>query len=309
MDLSPLEHCLSEGRKGRSISYASTTLFLFDYLLTVGSELSFLRKHRRATVGSVALLLSRYTAFAASILVLLPDATTTQIDVIATVLRFVSIIVSEFIVTVRTWAIWERNKMILILLVVLAAACGITVATIIVKDITTRHSASALPPEFGSVPDCVIMVSVIKNAYITPYILAIIYEIVMVVLSILKISRWRRSIPSTVRAPLLDTLWRDGVLYFSWILVLGLVNVGLVLNASPQLLQGGSQLQMVFHSILSNRMVLHLAASRSPKEISTSGASVYVSEVEFSTSPRGSERLLMSWNSVSESSISRLPER
>ncbi|KAI3608791.1 hypothetical protein WG66_003773 [Moniliophthora roreri] len=127
--------------------------------------------------------------------------------------------------------------MILILLVVLAAACGITVATIIVKDITTRHSASALPPEFGSVPDCVIMVSVIKNAYITPYILAIIYEI------------------------------------------------GLVLNAS------------------------HLAASRSPKEISTSGASVYVSEVEFSTSPRGSERLLMSWNSVSESSISRLPER
>ncbi|EEB98670.1 hypothetical protein MPER_01782, partial [Moniliophthora perniciosa FA553] len=96
-----------------SISYASTTLFLFDYMLTLGNELSFLKNHRRATVGSVALLLSRYTAFAASILVLLPAATTTQIDVIATgdcllnfyvrqsdlmsapVLRFVSIIVSE----------------------------------------------------------------------------------------------------------------------------------------------------------------------------------------------------------------------
>ncbi|KAK7039198.1 hypothetical protein VNI00_010103 [Paramarasmius palmivorus] len=211
MDLSPLEHCLSDGRRGRSISYASTTLFLFDYILNLASEISFFRKHGRASLGTVSLFLSRYTAFAAVVLVLLPGAAdTTYIDMVATVLRFASIIVSEFIVTVRTWAIWERNKMILVFFAILATACMVTSIFIVLKDLTTRETTSALPPEFGTISDCVVMVSAIKNAYIVPYILAILYESVMLALSILKISRWRKSIPNEMRAPFLDTLWRDG---------------------------------------------------------------------------------------------------
>ncbi|KAK1223075.1 hypothetical protein PQX77_014074 [Marasmius sp. AFHP31] len=79
----------------------------------------------------------------------------------------------------------------------------------------------------------------------------------------------------------------EGILYFTFMLVLNFVNIGLVANGANPLLQGGSQLQMVFHSVLSTRVVLHLANSRTPKEVSTPGSSVVVSDMRF---PHGARR-------------------
>ncbi|PBK71873.1 hypothetical protein ARMSODRAFT_792607 [Armillaria solidipes] len=82
-------------------------------------------------------------------------------------------------------------------------------------------------------------------------------------LSLIRITRLRWRVRKTARAPLLDTLWRDGVFYFSWTLMLGFLNIALaVQSTSSQVRVGGSQLQAIIHSILSCRIVLHLAGSR-----------------------------------------------
>jgi len=57
-----------------------------------------------------------------------------------------------------------------------------------------------------------------------------------------------------------DVLWRDGVMYYIFMFLIGVLNVGLTLQAShPQLQLGLSQLQTVLHSVLSTRILLHTA--------------------------------------------------
>ncbi|EEB89889.1 hypothetical protein MPER_11969 [Moniliophthora perniciosa FA553] len=102
-----------------------------------------------------------------------------------------------------------------------------------------------------------------------------------------------------MRAPLLDTLWRDGVMYFSFMLVLGFLNIGIVSQSkAPQLRNGAADLQAVLHSMMSTRIVMHLAGSKDPRDITNPSCSVYNTDtgVEFTTqiSMDGSERLPVS---------------
>ncbi|KAE9406063.1 hypothetical protein BT96DRAFT_279524 [Gymnopus androsaceus JB14] len=105
------------------------------------------------------------------------------------------------------------------------------------------------------------------------------YEFVTLTLSLIRILKWRKTIPKHIRAPIIDNLWRDGVLYFSFMLVSGFVNIGLVLQQGvPQLRTGGAQLQAALHSILSTRIVLHLAKSNDPRDITAPGVSAYLNQ-------------------------------
>lgn len=285
LDAEPVRNCLEQARRGRSVSFASTTIFFFDYLLTFHDEVHHIWFKKRALLGSVPFFTSRYCAMVASILVLLPSATSTKTDQVATVLRLISIVSSEFVVAVRGWAIWGRSRRVLYGLSAFAVSTFIPGAVVVVIGIVTRHDISTLPPEYGDIVDCRIMVSDIKNGYIATYVLLIIFEIGILSLTLIKITLWRRDIPRTIRAPLMDTLWRDGILYFTFMLTLNFINIGLVANGSTLLLQGGSQLQMVFHSAISNRIVLHLANLREPKEVSSPGSSVFSSNMRFPSRP------------------------
>ncbi|PBK71881.1 hypothetical protein ARMSODRAFT_793164 [Armillaria solidipes] len=118
-------------------------------------------------------------------------------------------------------------------------------------------------PAYAAYPECRALISTVRDAYVVPYVLTIVYESVTLSLSLIRITRLRRRVRKTARAPLLDTLWRDGVFYFSWTLMLGFLNIALaVQSTSSQVRVGGSQLQAIIHSILSCRIVLHLAGSR-----------------------------------------------
>lgn len=76
--------------------------------------------------------------------------------------------------------------------------------------------------------NCRAYINSIESLYVVPYVLTILYEAgwflfstlqiinltlyssVTLTLSLIRITRWRRRIPERMRAPLLDTLWRDG---------------------------------------------------------------------------------------------------
>ncbi|KAK0463232.1 uncharacterized protein EV420DRAFT_1162442 [Desarmillaria tabescens] len=285
-----LEHlygCIRYGRMGNGMLFACAALFLFDFCLTFYDELRFIWKPRRITLTSVSYLLSRYPVLATTILILLPSYTiqegneTLLLSQIAIVLRLASIVSSEFILAVRTWAIWEKSRRILMILTVFSVAAVVPAAVVIAKDVST----SEVDPVYAAYPECRALISTVRDAYVVPYVLTILYEGVTLSLSLIRITRWRRRIPKNVRAPLLDTLWRDGVFYFSWTLMLGFLNIGLaVQSTSSQVRVGGSQLQAIIHSILSCRIVLHLAGSKSPKDIDTSGCSLYTdAAIQFTT--------------------------
>jgi len=73
-------------------------------------------------------------------------------------------------------------------------------------------------------------------------------------------------------------------------MILGFLNIGLVLQQGvPQLRAGGAELQTVIHSILSTRIVLHLAKSKSPRDITAPGVSVYLDQSQTTGSRFTSE--------------------
>ncbi|SJL08222.1 uncharacterized protein ARMOST_11585 [Armillaria ostoyae] len=301
-ELESLYNCISYGRMGNGILFACATLFLFDFSLTFYDELRFIWKPRRITLTSVSFLLSRYPILATTILILLPsytiqkgnetvllsqiaignkasiNATPFRLTGSVSVLRLASIVSSEFILAVRTWAIWEKSRRILIILTVFSVAAVVPAAVVIAKDVST----SEVDPAYAAYPECRALISTVRDAYVVPYVLTIVYESVTLSLSLIRITRLRRRVRKTARAPLLDTLWRDGVFYFSWTLMLGFLNIALAVQSTVRV--GGSQLQAIIHSILSCRIVLHLAGSRCPKDIDTSGCSLYTdATMQFTT--------------------------
>ncbi|KAJ3754094.1 hypothetical protein EV360DRAFT_87165 [Lentinula raphanica] len=299
--ISALSQCITNGRIGQSITYASVALFLYDYSLTVWKEAKYVWRPRRITLSSVTFIIARYAAMASAIITLLPvraitvavtntqtdmclfkNAAVPSIDSAATVCRLIAIIASELILAVRTWAIWGRSRKVLITLISFSLAGIISTATIVAMSIVSNHVVPLVSEQFQSI--CSLTISNISHGFIIPYVVAMLYEFVTLTLSLIRIITWRKTIPAHIRAPIINTLWRDGVVYYSFMLVLGFVNIGLVLQQGvPQVRTGGAELQAVFHSILSTRIVLHLAGSSDSRDITAPGCSVYQSGIQFTS--------------------------
>ncbi|KAJ7075676.1 hypothetical protein B0H15DRAFT_866326 [Mycena belliarum] len=137
-------------------------------------------------------------------------------------LRVIVIAASEGILAIRTWAIWEKRQSILVLLcAVFSAALGVSV-TLVLRGINGTHVLEI--PERG----CIKITNNKSQTYLLlPYLVLIFCECVTMSLSAARIFKWRHQISPTARTPLLDTLWNDGLLYFSWLIALGIVNSGM----------------------------------------------------------------------------------
>ncbi|KAF5392053.1 hypothetical protein D9757_003278 [Collybiopsis confluens] len=274
--LKALSECIANGRMGQGITYASSAIYIYDYTLTVWDEVKYIWRPRRITVGSVAFFLARYLAMAATVVVLLPGSDSAfETSNTANVLRLISIVASEFIIAVRTWAIWSRSRKILLTLVAFSLATLIPAAIIVAESVITTHVEALVSEEFIDI--CSLTTSNINRSFVVPYILTILYESVTLSLSLIRILNWRKNIPKSIRTPLLDNLWRDGVLYFSFMLVLGFMNVGIVLQ------QG------------------HLAKSKQFGDITATGSSVYQSRTQIQFTSNFSE--------ATSSSSDRRPRR
>ncbi|KAK1233795.1 hypothetical protein PQX77_003030 [Marasmius sp. AFHP31] len=296
--LEQLKTCINNGRLGDGILFASSALFFFDYVLMFPDEVKFMSRFRRSSkLGTGPFIICRYCALGTAVLALTPVRSNVTVESVGTaVLRLASIIASEIILALRTWAIWGRNRKVLYSLVTVAVCSVIPAVIIVVKAVTTNQIRPLIIPELAHL--CSLIVSEITAAFIVPYILTVSFEILTLVLSLYRIAKWRQSIPENIRAPLLDTLWRDGIMYFTFMLLLSFMNIGLVLQSeAPQLRSGGANpaqyhhlwaafsLQAVLHSMMACRIVLHLATSTNPRDITNPVISAYadVSDILFTT--------------------------
>ncbi|KAJ4480990.1 hypothetical protein J3R30DRAFT_3463159 [Lentinula aciculospora] len=203
--LKALSECITHGRIGQSISYASVVLFLYDYTLTVWNEAKYVWRPGRVTLSSITFIIARYAAMASAIITLLPNANVPIIDSTTTVFRLISIIASELILAVRTWAIWGRSRKILITLVFFSLAAAIPAATIVAESIVSNHVVPLVNEEFKNI--CSLTISNISEGFIGPYVVAMLYEFVTLTLSLIRIISWRKTIPKNIRAPIIDTLF------------------------------------------------------------------------------------------------------
>ncbi|KAJ7353366.1 hypothetical protein DFH08DRAFT_856639 [Mycena albidolilacea] len=243
--------CLTTEILGPGLSFASATLFLFDYCLTFFDELRFIWVQRHST-STILFWVARYAAMASTIVTLCQTPTTSlPLANLDTGLRSIAIVAAEAILAVRTWAIWERKKSILIFLCLVSAAALGGNMIMIVRGINNTHKSLD--------GNCTVIVNTRSRAYLIPYVVVIAYETMTMSLSAARILKWRSQITPSTQTPLLDTLWNDGLMYFTWMIALGIVNIIIILHGGVHVRTGGAQLQTSLHSILSTRIILHLA--------------------------------------------------
>ncbi|KAJ6524569.1 hypothetical protein B0H19DRAFT_1276516 [Mycena capillaripes] len=245
-----LATCASEAQFGPGLSFASAALFLFEYCLTFFDELRFIwfQNHSASTILFVV---ARYAGMASAIATLI-QTPTTSLALANMTLRVIVIVASEAILAIRTWAIWEKKRSILIILCAVSLAALGGNATLVIRGVNSTHVQTT---DAG----CTVIVNRKSQSYLIPYLVVIAYETITISLSAARILKWRVQITPSARTPLLDTLWNDGLMYFSWMIALGILNILLILHGSVAIRTGGAQLQSSIHSVLSTRIVLHLA--------------------------------------------------
>jgi len=258
-----LSQCLRDWQLVFDIAVAGATLIFYDWFLTSSDEFTFLWRRDGNPYIRIPFFLARYLALVSAIVGLLMP-TVTQANIV-TCLRGIAILSSEFILAARTWAIWERSRPALIFLVVFAIACISPVIAITISDVATTRTArhTAVPFATQSGPwKCPVLTSDVGHVWVAAYVLVAVFEAVVLALTLLKVLQLYRRAPQLSMSKLVDVIWIDGIIYFFFMLLLSILNVGLVLQMSyPLLRHGGSQIQTVFHSVLATRIVLHISTT------------------------------------------------
>jgi len=204
----------------------------------------------------VLFVLARYPALASAIIALIPLRI--ALRNITIYLSIITILCSELVLAMRTWAVWQSSPRILAVLIILAIVCAAPAIAVIQRDMFTTVVVPTATT-WSSMQQCRVPISAVKRAWVVPYIGIMVFEVVVLVLTLYKVIRcYRVQVVPTPKSKLLEALWIDGIMYFVFMLLLGILNVVLALHVSDsQLRVGFTLLQTTIHSILSTRIVLH----------------------------------------------------
>jgi len=243
------------------ISYlivASTALIFHDWFVTSSEELAFVWRRGRNLYVRVLFIGARYAGLACAILYWF--LASPKLDNVITWLRIITIICSELIFITRTWAIWEKSRSILLFLIGLAiavAAPGIAMAQISGSKALVTSRITLVVEGVGQYQ---ILITAAKYPWIVfiPFLLILIFQSVILALTMYKLLQSRRDMTMKSRSTLVNVLWIDGMMYYVFMFILGVLNVGLTLKLSHRHLPLTlGQFQTNIHSILSTRVVLH----------------------------------------------------
>jgi len=154
----------------------------------------------------------------------------------------------------------------LVFLVIFTMTCTAVGLILLVIYMAKSTTTDAVPSAaLSNIRQCVLLTSALEHGLIAIYIDVIMYEAVVLALTLYGALRYSR-VPQTRKSKLLDVLWIDGIIYFVFMFVLGVFNVALsiqvliISSMGPPARVRGAQMQTVFHSILSARIVLHITA-------------------------------------------------
>jgi len=240
----------------QSTLVACGTLLVYDFMCTLDQEVAHIWTSPW-TVGTVLFFLNRYLPFIDTFLSLklklsvnTPDRCQKEFTVV-TWLIVAGIIISEVILALRTYAIWQRKRLVLI---ILCLSSAITFIPAIVVTHIELKSLIYVPSEF---PGC--RLSTASSIIIVAYILLALSETIMAVLT--GIEAYRHLRHSQSRWVL--QLYQEGLLFYIYLLCISLANI-LVPILAPRIFANWlATPQRVMHSVLCNRVLLLILKQRS----------------------------------------------
>ncbi|TCD65720.1 hypothetical protein EIP91_002296 [Steccherinum ochraceum] len=189
------------------------------------------------------------------------------------------IIIAEYILAVRTWAIWNRHKAVGICL--LSLYCIAVVAACVVQGLFLKTLTFASSPS-AAVPGCLLIGG--NSAVGINFVIVIIVETAVVIFIDANVSKVRLA---RSRRGVAYVLYRDGLIFYAYLLGISVINFISTLtfpSYAGDLLTG---LQRVLHSCLTSRVILNLreASKRTDESIFSANTAQLSSAVVFAPAP------------------------
>ncbi|KAG1809150.1 uncharacterized protein BJ212DRAFT_1484657 [Suillus subaureus] len=227
---------------------------IYDYICSLHEEWTFLLWSRWTKV-KVLYIIARYVPFLITTvhlyLAVAPDENTNKCQIlvyIITSLGLISLTCSECLFVLRTYALWNKSKILLVAM--LSSLFAVTVSSFIISFtsiIISYSTGSAIPgchQSFGSF------------SFFMPFTLMFVFQLVLVSLTLVRVIRsWR-----SARRPLYAILLKHNIFYYACGLFLSAVNVLVPLlpffDSVSYFLPEGFETFIL--AILATRMHLHL---------------------------------------------------
>ncbi|TFK50619.1 hypothetical protein OE88DRAFT_1661133 [Heliocybe sulcata] len=242
----------------RYTQVASMAVITAEWCFVIGEEVEYIWK-APWTYMKVLYLLSRYTPFLDTPFNLLnyllphisPETCLVNYKIAATS-TFIGMTISEYILIVRTHALYGMSKKMGWILGTGVMTCTIVGAITLALFETSLVFGPLPSPE---IPGCLLQDG--NNLAFINFIILLAWELLIVVLTAYKAIRDLR----VSRNPVLQTLYRDGIIFFFFLLMISTANIITFVVAPLELLDLVDTLTRCLHSILCCRVLLNLRAA------------------------------------------------
>ncbi|KJA16626.1 hypothetical protein HYPSUDRAFT_71283 [Hypholoma sublateritium FD-334 SS-4] len=240
----------------------SSTLLIFDYLCTLSTEVDYVWKSSRArSIGILLFYLNRYLPFLDIVLVLpirFFDISYKSIALLIPISVWsgvIGMLISQVIIYLRTFAIWNRDRYVCIILAtLLVVVLSSSLVTLVLQ--TTQGLVNQLSGYANVSLKMLVLYSSIFAG-----------EIVVVTLTMIKACQ-QGSHSSTVWV---GQLYKNGIAFCLCMLTCSSVNILLLLSAPDPLKLMFMSFQRNLHSILCNRVIFLILSNTQPQSIEHAG--------------------------------------
>jgi len=235
----------------------SVAILIYDYSLTLPDEIKYIWTNPFA-ISSILFFLTRYPPFVDSLLLFIHAHAGLSEPNYKIVYRAqvgaygIGILIGNVILLLRTTAIWERKKLVTLVLSVLLAACMAAAAYALRRylvEVTFDPSPCSSDPGFFVMDNH-------NNLYI-PYALLMGFETMVLVLTLVKASKQRAI------SQLHKTLYEDSLKYFVILFAVSVANTTNLAAGPLELRPVLTSVHRILHSVFTGRIILNIHESAS----------------------------------------------
>ncbi|KAG1836966.1 hypothetical protein DFJ58DRAFT_816984 [Suillus subalutaceus] len=248
----------AKGLKLLAYIYTSTaTFWTYDFLCSLDEEWTFLLQSRWTKVKGLYII-TRYIPFAAIVLelclALTPNENPENCPILSNVFTYfgvISLTLSECFFILRTYALWNNNRIVLIAVL---SAFFATIASCIGILIPAGSAPEVSTGVIPGIQGCSESVQGVQ--LFLPFVLSFVFQLGLICLTITRaIQRWR-----SAQGPLFAILVKHNIFYYACGLLFSAVNflLPILLLDMYAVYSALQALQIFILAILATRMHLHL---------------------------------------------------
>ncbi|KAF8997170.1 hypothetical protein BDQ17DRAFT_1309868 [Cyathus striatus] len=256
------------------LDVSSIALVIFDYFLLLDLEVEHMWNSKQWTITKAAFFYLRYMPFLESVVLIYWTTPFNLMTVIPSIhlcsqayktsmaLALPGIMIGEMTLSIRTWAVWKRDRRVGIGLVLFSLATAIP--GIIGMILFIKTSIFGLDTNALGVTSCGFdggsrIISVV-------WIALMVYDASLLALMVISARVWNKPYlkiifnggPESEPERLLEPILREGIIYYFYLFVLSALNVVVIFIMPPDFMNMMAMMERMIHSVLTCRIILHI---------------------------------------------------